>query len=160
MRSDYGLYVIAVICFAIAGALAAANVPGYTLAEASGITVVMVFLLIGIISAAVGYSTKPKEMMPITRPAPTTPMREEETPIATPQASEEIQPPPPAPIEHMTPPAEEKPQPKLEPEITVTPEQSSPEPSMEAPPPEPEQPVTPAAAEKPKTTRRRRKKAQ
>jgi hypothetical protein len=162
MRSDYGLYVIAIICFVIAGAVAAANIPGYTLGDASGITVVMIFLLIGIISGAVGYSTKPKEMMPITQPAPTTPMREEEMPAPTREASEDIQPPPPAPIEQMTTTAEEEPKRELEAEVTVPQEPSAPTPStpMEASPPETEQPVANAEVEKPKPARRRRKKAQ
>ena len=70
MRSDYGLYGVAIIGFLLAVVFAAGVVQGYELSGAPGITVTVVFLLIGIIAAAVGYSARPKAMMP---PEPTPP---------------------------------------------------------------------------------------
>jgi outer membrane biosynthesis protein TonB len=147
MRSDYGLYGVAVICFVLAAVFAASLVPGYSLSEALGIAVTVVFLLIGVIAAVVGYSARPKAIMPIQEPAPaptpTTPVTEEPT---TPP------PPPPTPIE----------------EVSIT------EPTPEPTPPQPVEPLEPTPAvtpveepapaetvveEKPRTTRRRRKKA-
>lgn len=154
MRSDYGLYVVAIICFIIAGALAAANIPGYTLSDPTGVTVMIIFVLIGIISAAVGYSAKPRAVMPPAQPTPTAPVHEEETTMPTREVSEEISPPPPAPVEPepVAPTAEEA---KPEPQATVEPETSMP---ATAPTPETETPVTPTVEEKPKPARRRRKK--
>jgi outer membrane biosynthesis protein TonB len=146
MRSDYGLYGIAIICFVIAGIFMAGVAPGYTLMEQSGIAVIMVFLLLGIVFAAAGYTTRPKAAMPTTQPMPTpvTPPRE----TFTQTIAEETPPPPPpspAPKEEVQP----EPQPPAEPEPSppTTPV------SMEA-----EQPVV-AEEEKPKPARRRRKKA-
>jgi len=132
MRSDYGLYGVAIICFIIAGVFATNMVPQYTLAEASGITVIMIFLVLGIISAAVGYSARPKEVMPTTpalapkAPAFEPPPSPPPTQPAVEEAAPEPMPPPPPP----TPPVEA---------AAVTP---------------------PTEAEKPKPVRRRRKKAQ
>ncbi len=156
MRSDYGLYGVAVICFVLAAVFAASLVPGYSLSEALGIGVTVVFLLIGVIAAAVGYSARPKATTPIQEPAPaptpTTPVTpiEEPTPI-----TEELTtppPPPPTPIEKvsitepMPEPAPPQPIEPLEPTPSVTP--------VEEP-----APAETVAEEKPKTPRRRRKKA-
>ncbi len=157
MRSDYGLYGVAIICFLLAAVFAAGMVQGYEITganAASGITVTVVFLLIGVIAAAVGYSARPKAMMPpkpISTPIPATPVAE-----TTPTVEEPIQPvtppppPPPTPVE----------------EVTVAPEPSPPQPSEPSPPtlaaPTEETQPTPAEGvteEKPKRTRRRRKKA-
>jgi len=155
MRSDYGLYGIAIICFIIAGAFMANLVPGYTLVEAPGITVIIIFVLIGIISAAVGYSARPKEMMPALQPTPTPPTPAQEIPPPAPSLAEEMPPTPPptppAPAEEVTPePAPPPPMP------------TEPSPPTVAPPLEQEQPVKAAEEEKPKEkpVRRRRKKAQ
>jgi len=144
MRSDYGLYGVAVICFIIAGAFMVANVPGYTLTDTLGIAVIIVFFLLGLVSAAVGYSARPKAIMPTPQPipAPTPTEPAQETPpqlLPTPAPpTEEVAPEPPPP----------------------TPPEPSPPPV--APPTETEQPVTVAAEEKPKEkpVRRRRKKAE
>jgi len=137
MRSDYGLYVVAIICFIIAGAFAAS----YTITDPTGIIVTMIFLLIGIISAAVGYSARPKAITPATQPtpAPVTPPLLEEMPPTSPPPAEEVTPKPPPPQE---------PTPSTPPIVTL--------------PTEPEQPVKAAEEEKPKEkpVRRRRKKAQ
>lgn len=153
MRSDYGLYGIAVICFLLAAIFAAGVVPDYTLSGAPGITVTVVFLLIGIIAAAVGYSARPKAMMPPQlTPAPTL-----ATPVAepTPPTEETVEPVPPPPSPPQTP---------VE-EISVTPEPapqpSEPSPEVVAAPIEAVEPtpVEATAEEKPKPARRRRKKA-
>lgn len=155
MRSDYGLYGVAIICFIIAGAFMANLVPGYTLIEAPGITVIIIFLLIGIISAAVGYSARPKEMMPVTRPIPTPSTPAQEAPPPARPPAEEMPPPspqiPPAPAEEVTP--EPTPPPPMP---------TEPSPPAVTPPAEQEQPVKVAEEEKPKEkpVRRRRKKAQ
>ena len=149
MRSDYGLYGVAAICIILAALFAAGLIPGYTLSETSGIAVTVVFLLIGIIAAAVGYSARPKAVIPATEstlPPHPTPTIEEPTSVA-----EELTtpPPPPTPLE----------------EVSASPE---PEPSQPTEPSEPSPTVLPVeeptpteavAEEKPKTTRRRRKKA-
>jgi len=157
MRSDYGLYGVAAICIILAAIFATGAVSGYTLSETSGVIVTVVFLLIGVIAAAVGYSARPKATMPtqepISTPPPTTPMTpiEEPTPVTEEPAT--LPPPPPTPIE----------------EVSITPEPTpEPAPLPPAEPLEPSPDVTPVeeptpteavAEEKPKTARRRRKKA-
>jgi len=153
MRSDYGLYGVAVICFLLAAVFAAGMVPGYGLSEASGITVTVVFLLIGIIAATVGYSARPKAMMPprpVPAPIPATPVAEP-TPTAE-ETQEPAAPPslPPTSIE----------------EVSVSSEPAPPQPSEPSPPVVATSEVTvqptpmeASVEEKPKTTRRRRKKA-
>jgi len=149
MRSDYGLYGVAIICFLIAGVFAVAQVPGYTIDETLGKAVITIFMLFGIISAAVGYSARPKAIIPATQPTPppTTPapvtlppeMPPKETlaaptPPPTEEAAPEPLPPPPSAAE------------PSQPVITV--------------PEESEQPAKVAEEEKPKPVRRRRKKTQ
>ncbi len=155
MRSDYGLYGVAVICFILTAVFAAGAVQGYTLSEMSGMAVTVVFLLIGIIAAAVGYSARPKAAMPTYEPtpAPIVPVVE-----PTPAVEEPVEPvvPPPPP----TTPVEE---------VSVSPEPTPPEPiepSEPSPPPvaPAEEQVQPApteavAQQKPKTRRRRKKAA-
>jgi len=149
MRSDYGLYVVAVVCFIIAGVFAASAVPGYTPAKAEGITVITIFLLLGIISAVLGYSARPKAIMPITqpKPAPVSPA------IKTPPAL--TQPPP---AEEPTP----KPQAEEVSLEAAPPEPPPPSPVVVTIPPKPEPSAKVAEEEKPKEkpVRRRRKKAQ
>jgi len=144
MRSDYGLYSVAIICFIIAiiaYALMANLISGYTLDWAQGITVTVIFFALGVISAAVGYSARPKAVMPKVepKPAPATPPPPPPTPLPpVEEVAPELPPPPPAP---------EMPAPAPTPAVT--------------PPPEPKQPVKAAEEEKPKEkpVRRRRKKA-
>jgi hypothetical protein len=150
MRSDYSLYGVAIICFVItiiAGAFTANMISGYTLEYTTGIAAMLIFLLIGIILAYAGYSSRPKAAMPTIQPRPTPVIQPRET--LTKPIAEETPPPPPAPIQ--TPQEEVKP----EPPPLAQPEPSPPtEPvSMEA-----EQPVV-AEEEKAKPARRRRKKA-
>src|SRR3989304_1680931 len=97
MRSDYGLYGIAIICFVIAGIFMASVVPGYTLMEQSGIAVIMIFLLLGIVFAAAGYTTRPKAAIPTTLPAPTSPEPAAPSVIVVQQQQQQQMPPPPPP---------------------------------------------------------------
>lgn len=162
MRSDYGLYVVAIICFVIAIAFAGGAVQGYTLQEAQGLTVTVVFLVLGIISGAVGYSARPKAMMPA-------PPISAAIPTPTPEPKPE---PAPAPVEvqqrELTPSEPSAPlaaAPETPPEAETSTPAATVVPSTE-PMPEPEQPVTtveePKAEEvsKEKPARRRRRKAQ
>jgi hypothetical protein len=99
MRSDYGLYVVAIICFVIAIAFAGGAVQGYTLAEPQGITVTIVFLVLGIISGVVGYSARPKAVIrapSISTPSPT-PVPVVETPASEPMEEPKPEPTPPEP---------------------------------------------------------------
>lgn len=175
MRLDYVLYGVAIICFIIAGAFAVANVPGYTLDTTSGIAVTMIFLLLGIISAAVGYSARPKAMMPTTQPMPpeTVPtVRQVKAPeTETPPSEEMPSSPPPAPAETSSMPLEEPIAPTASTHEEITSEPSMPAAVEPTPPPvaapmEPEQPtvqeepVKAAEEEKPRPARRRRKRAQ
>lgn len=166
MRSDYGLYVVAVICFVLAAVFASSMVSGYEITgpnAASGTTVTVVFSLIGIIALAVGYSARPKAMMPPSEPTPapvvSAPMVEP-TPM-TEEPAEPSTPPAPAPVEEISVAVESVATAPAEPS-----EPSSPVVEMQA---EPETPQAPSmetsasaevvAEEKPKPTRRRRKKA-
>jgi len=150
MRSDYGLYGVAIICFLLAAAFAASVVPGYTLSGAPGITVTVVFLLIGIVAAAVGYSARPRAMMPSEPTQAATPAAALAPATAvTVETTEPVAPPPP-PVE----------------EVLVSPERLPTQPSEPSPPVVAAQveAVQPAPAEatveqKPKPARRRRKKA-
>jgi outer membrane biosynthesis protein TonB len=145
MRSDYGLYGIAIICFVIAGIFMASVVPGYTLMEQSGIAVIMIFLLLGIVLAAAGYSARPKPSMPAMQPTPAPVTLPKEIAIQ-PIVEETPQPPP-----TQTP--QEEAQPEPQPPALAEPSPPAAPVSMEA-----EQPVA-AEEEKPKPARRRRKKA-
>ncbi|HKZ93802.1 MAG TPA: hypothetical protein VJ249_04375 [Candidatus Bathyarchaeia archaeon] len=159
MRSDYGLYGVAVMCFILGAIFASSIIPGWeltaTASMARGVTVTVVFMMIGIIAAAVGYSARPKAMIPPAEPTPMptpTPTSVESTPPA--EESVESVTPPPTHIE----------------EISVSPEPSPPQPTESSPPaveapveaaqPTPiEAPAEAAVEEKPKPARRRRKKA-
>jgi len=152
MRSDYGLYGIAIICFLLAAVFAAGMVQGYELTGAPGITVTVVFLLIGIIAAAVGYSARPKAMVPpepTLAPTPSAPIPVPTTATEEPMEPAVPPPPPPMPVEEVT----------VSPETTPTELETSP-PTIAAPvetsQPTPAEEVT---EEKPKRARRRRKKA-
>jgi outer membrane biosynthesis protein TonB len=156
MRSDYGLYGVAVICFILTAVFAASVVPGYSLSDAQGVAVTVVFLLIGVVAAAVGYSARPKAMTPTQEhapaPTPTTPVTPIEEPTPVTEEPTTPPPPPPTPIE----------------EVSITEPTPEPTPPEPVEPPEPSPVVTPVeepapaetvAEEKPKTARRRRKKA-
>jgi outer membrane biosynthesis protein TonB len=156
MRSDYGLYSVAIVCFILAAVFAASLVPGYPFSETGGMAVTVVFLLIGIIAAVVGYSARPKAMMreaePMPTPTPVVPI--EETVRAAEKPTEPVfPPPPPAPVEEVQATAEPTPEPAEPSEPTVV--------TSEVEPVKTQPTGTPveATTEKPKPTRRRRKKA-
>ncbi len=67
MRSDYALYVVAILCFILA-AVVFAGYPGMT-QEISMVTTA-VLVILGIISAGAGYMVRPEEMMPAPPPPP------------------------------------------------------------------------------------------
>lgn len=161
MRSDYGLYIVAVICFIIVGVFAA-NISGYTIAEeTSRIAVMVILFIVGIISAAVGYSARPKEIMRTPSPPsiPVTPPPETPPPPPPAQPSTEEIVPEPSPLEPSASAEVE--------EVAEVSEDLPPTPAAEiAPEPTPtiapEEPPKAVEEEKPKTrrTRRRRKKAE
>jgi hypothetical protein len=121
MRSDYGLYIVAVICFIIAGIFLTGAIPDYALTGSMGMVAIPIFVILGVIFAVTGYATKPKiatlpakepqpalaeptplpvapvveevTAEPVTEPAPT-----EAPPQETPTAIEEPVPPPPPPL--------------------------------------------------------------
>lgn len=123
MRSDYGLYVVAVICFIIAGIFLTNAVPEYTLADTMGAAAIGIFLVLGILFAVGGYALRPKVSVPTPKaplpsraePSPPPPVEEkvEEAPVAPPPPTEEqvpsIPPTPPPAEEVPTPPALEEP---------------------------------------------------
>jgi len=139
MRSDYGLYVVAVICFIIAGVFLTSAVPEYTLSDLMGQAAIVIFLVLGILFAVGGYALRPKVAVPTPRAPPPSPA--EPFPLPSPPPVEEkveevpIAPPPP------TPPAEEVPTP--------------PTPALE----EPAKVEEEKPAEKPVRRRRRKKTA-
>jgi outer membrane biosynthesis protein TonB len=137
MRTDYILYVIAVICFIIAGWVGAA-LP-FTASIANTATVI-VLAIIGIIFVWGGYSLRPStrkatRMEPTT--LPTKPAMEKEQPAVAPMPSPEIEP-------------EPTPAPAVEPAPIPEPEPAKTE--------ETPQPETPPSETKPVRKRRERKK--
>lgn len=160
MRSDYSLYSVAIIFFIISAVFAANLVPGYQLGDPLGLAVTAIFLAIGIISMAVGYSARPKAMIQTTQPMPPTAVE------PTPEPSQPDPQSPPVPEPEMLAPT---PMPSPTPSI-ATPEPSVPEPLATEPSAseitavetsaETVQPVKVEEIEKPKPTRRRRKKTE
>ena len=76
MRSDYALYVVAIICFILA-AVVFAGYPGMT--EDISMVTTAVLVVLALISAGAGYLVRPEEMVspPPTRPPapkPSTPL--------------------------------------------------------------------------------------
>jgi len=129
MRSDYGLYVVAVICFIIAGIFLTSAIPEYTLEETMGKAAIAIFLVLGILFAVGGYALRPKVAVPTPRappplpaepvPPPSPPPVEEkieEAPVAPPPSTEEQAPsiPPPTPPPTEEAPATPPPAPTLE----------------------------------------------
>lgn len=83
MRADFGLYVLAIICFIIAGLVILDAVPQYLpepqTFEATSITVISAAL--GLIFVILGYALRPKPIISIPGPSkpvlPPSPPREE-----------------------------------------------------------------------------------
>jgi len=112
MRTDYSLYVVALICFIIAGVFLASAVPGYTLEQTLGQMVIAIFVILGILFAVGGYALRPKVAVPTPRAPPPLPV-EPSPPPSLPPVEEKVEevpvaPPPPTPT---PPPAEEVPTP-------------------------------------------------
>jgi outer membrane biosynthesis protein TonB len=133
MRTDYILYIVAVICFIIAGI---GSIYKFTTDFTSNTILVVVLAIIGIIFAVGGYSLRPTKpvvtraepSMPLTKPA-----MEEEQPTTAPPSM-----------------PEPKPEPTPAPESTPM---SEPEKAEEK-----QQPETPPPETKPVRKRRERKK--
>jgi hypothetical protein len=103
MRSDYGLYVVAVICFIIAGVFLATE-PGQTMYQVAMGT----FAILGILFAAGGYALRPK-VPTLTAPQPL-PVRPSPPPLPPPvEEKVEEAPVAPSPPTPTPPPAEEVP---------------------------------------------------
>jgi len=144
MRSDYGLYVVALICFIIAGAFLASAIPEYPFEEISGQVATAIFVILGIMSAAGGYALRPKVTVPVpTAPPPLT--AEPSLPPSPPTVEEKVEEVPPAP----PPPTEEH-----VPSVSAIPPPVEEEAPTPAPSLEEEKP-----AEKPVRRRRRKKTA-
>jgi len=118
MRADYGLYVVAIICFIIAGLVLLEAVPQYlpepTTFEATAMTVI--FAASGLIFAILGYALRPKPIISIPEaPKPSLPPS---SPPALPPTEETTATPPSEPTpplpsqEETTKPEEKKPKPK------------------------------------------------
>jgi len=121
MRSDYGLYIVALICFIIAGVLLAVAIP---LEQMSAVAIAM-FVILGILFAAGGYALRPKVVVkapvspppaiitePSPSPTPPLPPTEEQVPPAPPKPPLEEVPTPQTPAPTLEEPAkveEEKP---------------------------------------------------
>lgn len=139
MRTDYILYVIALICFIVAGYSAA-----YPFTDTMANTLIVIVLaIIGAIFIWGGYSLKPQARV-VTRAEPSIPPTKpamEEQPIMK------------APEPEPTPAPEPEPEPMPSPEITE-------EAKMEEPPPAEAPPETPAETteEMKKPVRKRREK--
>jgi len=139
MRSDYSLYIVALICFMIAGVILGMD---QTISQVSTVSIA-IFVILGVLFIAGGYTLRPKalgkvpetptistiETIPTSTPPPSPPT-EEQVPFAP------TAPPPPAP------PPEEAPTP-------------APAPAME----EPAKVEEEKPAEKPVRRRRRKKTA-
>jgi len=94
MRADYGLYIVAAICFIIVGLTILEAVPQYLpeLMTFEGTVTTVVFSALGLIFAILGYALRPKPIIPIPEiskpsihptPPPVLPCAEE-TPTSSP----------------------------------------------------------------------------
>lgn len=144
MRSDYGLYVVAVICFIITGIFLTGTVEGYKYTDSMGMAAIAIFLILGAIFALAGYAVRPKVSVSAISTAPRTLPEPSAPPVLPPVEEREEEP------KVTQPPLEEAPQAPPEPTPAVE----------EAPPVSPE--PAKAEEEKPppavKRTRRPRKK--
>lgn len=113
MRADYGLYILAIICFAIAGLVLLNVAPQYlpepATFEATAFTVI--FTALGLIFVVLGYALRPKpiiSVMETAKPAPPLPPPPAQPPTET-TATQPSEPAPPTPPREETAKAEEKP---------------------------------------------------
>jgi hypothetical protein len=141
MRSDYSFYVVALICFIIAGVFLA-DVTGIdpTMSQVS----IAIFVILGILFIAGGYTFRPKVAVP--------------TPKAPQQLPAEPSPLPAPPVEEKVEEAPAAPQPLAEEHVTSLPA-PTPTPPAEEETPTPTPAIEePAKAEEKPVRRRRRKK--
>ena len=89
MRSDFGLYAVAVICFIIASLIPLKISPQLPAIETfPGTAITVIFTALGLIFIILGYSLRPKpiisipEQPPPTPPPPSAPLKE--TPVTPP----------------------------------------------------------------------------
>jgi outer membrane biosynthesis protein TonB len=155
MRSDYVLYVIAVICFIIAGVFVAGTIP---LEATMSLAATAVFFILGIIFAVGGYALRPKVAAPmpmVSQPSPVEPSPPQPEP--SPLVEEKVEAPAvPPPVEEAPPPVEEAPvaEPTPPPAEEAAPTEPTPAPTVEEP-----AKVKEAKPEKKPVRRRRKKKA-
>ena len=143
MRSDYGLYIVAVICFIITGIFLTGTVEGYKYTDPMGLAAIAIFLILGAIFALAGYAVRPKVPVSAISAAPQT-LPEPSAPPLLPPVEEKVEEP------EVTPPPQEEQAPTAPPE---------PAPAVEEAPPAPAPTVEETAkAEQEKPVRRRRKK--
>jgi len=137
MRTDYSIYIVALICFIIAGVFFS-----YASQLDLGIVAGSIFLILGILFAIGGYSLRPKVAVPAPKTPPTLPV--EPSSISMPP-----------PVEEKAEVAPVAPQPPTEEQVpSVSP---TPSPAEEAPPSVPTL-EEPAKVEEEKPVRRRRRK--
>ncbi len=136
MRSDYGLYVVAVICFIITGIFLTGTIKGYEYTNSMGMAAIAIFLILGAILALAGYAMRPKVPVSTISTTPQT-LPEPSAPPLPPPIEEKVE--EPQPVEEQAPPAPPEPAPTIE--------ETTPAPTVEEPAKVEEKPV-----------RRRRKK--
>ena len=150
MRTDYVLYVIAVICFIIAGYTAVAQYTGFT----TNTLIVIVLAIIGVIFIWGGYSLRPQTRV-VTRTEPSIPPT---------KAAMEEQPVKPAPEPEPTPAPETMSSSEITEETKteeLPPPEIPPETPLETPPETPaETPSKTSETKKPARKRREKKKTE
>ncbi|MFQ6073784.1 MAG: hypothetical protein ACE5KC_01060 [Candidatus Bathyarchaeia archaeon] len=67
MRADYGLYIVAVICFIVAGLVSLRTFPQYLpeLTTFEGTAITVIFAASGLIFVILGYAARPKPIVSI-----------------------------------------------------------------------------------------------
>ncbi len=111
MRADYGLYVVAIICFIIAGLILLEAVPQYLpeLVTFEGTVIAVISTALGLIFVILGHALRPKPIISI--PEAPKPALPPSSPPAAPAIQEATTIPSPAPTPP-TPPQEETAKPK------------------------------------------------
>jgi type IV secretory pathway VirB10-like protein len=155
MRSDYVLYVVAVICFIIAGVFIANAIQLAT--TDMNLAATVVFFILGIIFAVGGYALRPKVAAPMPAVSQPPPVEPSLPPPQLPPVEEKVEEAPavPPPVVEVPPPVEEAPvvEPTPPPVEEAAPTEPTPVPTVEEPAKIEE------AKPKEKPARRRRKKA-
>ncbi|MFQ5758513.1 MAG: helix-hairpin-helix domain-containing protein [Candidatus Bathyarchaeia archaeon] len=88
MRSDYTLYVVAIICFIMAAVIFAADYVGYRpMPSEISVVTTAVLTILGLVSAGAGYLVRPEEMIPPPPPRPPAPKTSAPPPIPPPKTT-------------------------------------------------------------------------